>query len=232
MDPSEEIAKEHLLFRSFSEIVYEPDGNIPPDFLVEGRIACEVRRLNQNDFSAAPHMGLENSEISLTKHLARILASYGTSNVTRFLDVNFRRPLPKLPVLEKEARNFLDKVAIGALPEGTICTVGLNVELTYLCSIVDSGQTFELNDVNDPDWGGWILEVFDKNLRLCIDEKTRKIASYRSKYPEWWLILIDRVTYGLSDHNWSQFRQSARIDHDWDKVIIVNHIDPTHYFEL
>ncbi len=86
--------------------------------------------------------------------------------------------------------------------------------------------------MNDDDWGGWVLEQLDKNLRLCVDEKTRKVAPYRSRYPKWWLVLIDQVAYGLSDHNRQQFRQGTRIEHDWDNVIIVSPIDPSHYFEL
>ncbi len=132
MDRSEKAAYEHLLFRGHHDVVYEPDGNITPDFLVDGRIAVEVRRLNQNDFSVTPHAGLEESEIRLTMHLVRLLTSYGTSNVTRFIGLHFRRPLPKWSVIEKEARTFLDRVAAGALPEGTMRTVAPNVELEYL----------------------------------------------------------------------------------------------------
>ena len=44
MDRSEQVAMKHLLFCGFSTVVYEPDGNVPPDFLVDGSIAVEVRR--------------------------------------------------------------------------------------------------------------------------------------------------------------------------------------------
>lgn len=30
------------------DIIYEPDGNIPPDFLVKPSLAIEVRRLNKH----------------------------------------------------------------------------------------------------------------------------------------------------------------------------------------
>jgi hypothetical protein len=42
MDRSETLAYNHLVFRGFSSPVYEPDGNVPPDFLLDGRIAVEV----------------------------------------------------------------------------------------------------------------------------------------------------------------------------------------------
>ena len=45
MDTSEKIAYDFLLHQGFKSIVYEPDGNVPPDFLADGRVAIEVRRL-------------------------------------------------------------------------------------------------------------------------------------------------------------------------------------------
>jgi len=228
----ERVAYEHLLFRGHLDVVYEPDGNITPDFLVDGHIAVEVRRLNQNDFNVMPHRGLEESEIPLRMHLVRLLASYGTSNVTRFIGLDFRRPLPKWSVIEKGARTFLDNVVAGALPEGVMRMVAPNVKLEYLCAVADARDAFELGVENDDDWGGWLLEQFDKNLRLCVDKKARKFAQFRSRYPEWWLVLIDQVAYGLTEHDRQQFRQNTRIEHDWDKIIIVSPIDHSYYFEM
>ena len=228
----ERVAYEHLLFRGHLDVVYEPDGNITPDFLVDGHIAVEVRRLNQNDFNVMPHRGLEESEIPLRMHLVRLLASYGTSNVTRFIGLDFRRPLPKWSVIEKGARTFLDNVVAGALPEGVMRMVAPNVKLEYLCAVADARDAFELGVENDDDWGGWLLEQFDKNLRLCVDKKARKFAQFRSRYPEWWLVLIDQVAYGLTEHDRLLFRQNTRIEHDWDKIIIVSPIDHSYYFEM
>ena len=48
MKSEEKLAKLHLEHIGCMSILYEPDGNIPPDFLVNGEIAVEVRRLNQH----------------------------------------------------------------------------------------------------------------------------------------------------------------------------------------
>ena len=104
-------------------------------------------------------------------------------------------------MIEKEARTFLDHVASGALPEGNMRTVAPNVEMEYWCAVADAGDAFDLGVVNDHDRGGWLLEQLDKNLRMCGDEKMRKVAPYRSRYPEWWLVLIDQVAFGLSDQD-------------------------------
>ena len=47
MNKDEELAKKYLVFEGFRNIKFEPDGNIPPDFLCDSNIAVEVRRLNK-----------------------------------------------------------------------------------------------------------------------------------------------------------------------------------------
>jgi hypothetical protein len=89
-----------------------------------------------------------------------------------------------------------------------------------------------LGIVSDSDSGGWVIESLERNLRLCIEEKTAKVASFRSQYPEWWLVLVDHVAYGLDSFDLAQFRKSVRVPHTWDRVVIVNPLDHTHYFEI
>ncbi len=47
MNRDERIVEGYLNSLNLGKAVYEPDGKVPPDFLVDGRIAIEVRRLNQ-----------------------------------------------------------------------------------------------------------------------------------------------------------------------------------------
>jgi len=44
MDEAEMLSEAFLRSRGFKAVVYEPDGNIPPDFLCDTRVAVEVRR--------------------------------------------------------------------------------------------------------------------------------------------------------------------------------------------
>ena len=77
MDSSERIVLEYLFYRGFKSVVYEPDGNVPPDFLVNGRIAVEVRRLNQHKETAAGPRGLEQVAYPLDAKFRRLLATLG-----------------------------------------------------------------------------------------------------------------------------------------------------------
>ena len=71
MDDSEARIAAYLAHRGFTDVVYEPDGNVPPDFLVDGRIAVEVRRLNLNAVTGTEYQGLEEASILLCTPMTR-----------------------------------------------------------------------------------------------------------------------------------------------------------------
>ncbi len=232
MDQSERIAEQHLYFRGYSDVRHEPDGKCPPDFLVDGNIAVEVRRLNQNYFASEPPEGLENAEHWVLDHLTRLFASYGTSRQTRFIGVRFSRPLPPRRKVTKAAHSFLDSVLEGRVPEGTRQTIAENMELEYMFTQAGEGDVFCLGVLDDGDSGGWAFDLLQQNIGLCILEKTRKIEPYRSRYAIWWLFLIDRLVHGLPIRFRERFRQLTTLEHDWDKVVIINSTNPRDYFEL
>ena len=78
MDNTEKHVREHLIHCGYAHIEYEPNGNIPPDFLVDGKIAVEVRRLNQRCFSESDEKGLEEVSIPLWNRLGKLLASFAS----------------------------------------------------------------------------------------------------------------------------------------------------------
>ena len=86
---------------------------------------------------------------------------------------------------------------------------------------------FHVATISDEDSGGWVLEELERNLRFCIDEKTEKIRSHRNRYAEWWLVLVDQLSYGLSECSRAQFKQHIEISHGWDRVILVDPLDHT-----
>ena len=79
MDDSEHAASEYLRSYGFEDFVYEPDGKVPPDFLINGRIAVEVRRLNQMHQSGGKLHGLEEIQRSFTGKIPGLLKELGPS---------------------------------------------------------------------------------------------------------------------------------------------------------
>jgi hypothetical protein len=91
---------------------------------------------------------------------------------------------------------------------------------------------FVLGGYSDDDSGGWVLEETRKNLRLCINGKTLKTAQFRNRYPEWWLILVDRIGYGVDECDHILYRELLGAKGGWDKVILLNPTDYRSAFEL
>jgi hypothetical protein len=48
----------------------------------------------------------------------------------------------------------------------------------------------------------------------------------------WWLVLVDRIAYGLDDTDIRQFKREVSIAHDWDRVIVVDPNNPTRFFDV
>lgn len=75
MDSAEEVVNRLLSNMGFGSIAFEPDGNIPPDFVINGRIAAEVRRLTQIHDDGGGPRGLSEVSISLTQRVEKLLNS-------------------------------------------------------------------------------------------------------------------------------------------------------------
>jgi hypothetical protein len=235
MDVSEELVEKHLVYLGFKSIEYEPAGNIPPDFLVEGRIAIEVRRLNQNELTGSKFRGLEEIAIPLGMRMRNLLASLGPpkSGVSWFVFYTLTRPLPPWDVLQSDLRRYLEAFRDDQRKErSTSVTITDSIHLEVIPASDPHPTFFVPGGYSDDDSGGWVFSETQKNLRLCIEEKTLKIARVRHKYPEWWLIFVDRIGYGIDDCDRQLYREQLGIKHNWDKVILLSPIDYRLAFEI
>ena len=95
MDSSEKVVFAYLSHQGFKDVVYEPDGNVPPDFLIDDRIAIEVRRLNQNEQTASGVRGLEEVAKPLWPRVNQLVQSLEppTAGASWYVFYRFRRPV-------------------------------------------------------------------------------------------------------------------------------------------
>jgi len=235
MDESEKLVAQFLAYKGFQKIFYEPDGNIPPDFLVDGRIAVEVRRLNQNVTSKNGNFeGLEETAIPLWHKVNKLVLSMGLSlnQESWFVCIDFHRPVDSWKKLESKIRLALN--IFRRNPSRSNCT--LIISPSFQIDILRAGKVhdtfFLMGGSSDDDSGGWVLAEIEKNLKLCVAEKREKIKHVRSKYDEWWLVLPDHIGYGLDEIDKEQFRESISLEHDWDKVILLDPRNHTRWFEI
>ena len=217
----------------FQSVVYEPDGNTPPDFLADGRVAIEVRRLNQNHDSGDGTRGLEETSIPLWKKIERLAHSLGaTTSESWFLFLRFSRPVRPWKQLEPTLREALS--AFMAQPErnsGRIYTEP-NFELDVIRASKPLEHYFRMGGNSDDQSGGLIVAEMLDNITYCAAEKLQKITDFRNKYPEWWLVLTDHIGLGLEDHDNQQLLEHAKRPAGWDKIVVVSPSDPTRWLEF
>lgn len=230
-DSTELLAEKHLRGR-FSDVVYEPDGNVSPDFLVNKNIAVEVRRLNQNQIVNGKIEGLEESSIPLSGRIKTLLKSFGPpqNGKSWFVTYRFHRPEMDWQTLNKSLRDQLE--AFKRTPKDGLSEVeiGDSFQLTFIPATNPLKTLFCLGGYTDHDSGGWILSEVDRNIKICIDLKSSKIN--RKKYGEWWLLLVDHIGYSLSNSDRKEFKSFFNFKHSWDRIIIVDPLNPINFFEI
>jgi hypothetical protein len=231
MDDSERVAHDYFTHLGFQNIVYEPEGKSkPPDFLLDGRVAVEVRRLNQNDAPSKPGVrprGLEEVRIPVRKKIQRLLPSFGppAGRHSWFIHIRFSRPVPRWRDIEAALRQHLQ--AFRDNPAQISATIPLfNNFVIELCRASSAHPNyFIMGGCIDRDSGGWLVPELERNLRICIDEKSIKTSAIRTKYPEWWLVLIDHINYGG--------KEAIHIPpSNWDKIVLIDPLDHTQAHEL
>jgi hypothetical protein len=225
MDDSEKIAHDYFVHCGFHDIVYEPDGNVPPDFLLHGSIAVEVRRLNQHFFDEAGAQGLETVGIPLWEKVKALLRSMGPPlrGESWFVHFEYTRPVEVWKALEPRLRAGLKAFAASACQGQTVVAQGRGIKLVVFCRASQvHASMFVLAGGLDMQAGGSMLSEMDQNIRYCASEKARKIAKVRHKYPTWWLALVDRIGWGLDESDRAELRALASFEHEWDKIILIN----------
>jgi hypothetical protein len=78
----------------------------------------------------------------------------------------------------------------------------------------------------DEDSGGYLISLMQSNIAHCISEKSAKIVPYRSRYPKWWLVLVDGIGFSFDLLDQELFKQEVSLEHAWDRVVVISHHDP------
>jgi hypothetical protein len=233
MDRSEAIVEKLLTHMGFKQIIFEPDGNVPPDFLVDNVIAVEARRLNQNYYSGNSKRGLEEISIPLWQKLEKLGHSLGKPNgESWFLFFQFSRPVKSWKVLRPKIKEAL--IAFKSNPNrvgGSVFADG-EFEIDALKASKPLEHFFRMGGSSDQQSGGFVVSEMLSNVAHCAEEKQKKITNYRHKYKKWWLVLTDHIGQGLDDYDKSQFLTHAVRPQGWDKIIIVSPNNPTKWFEF
>ena len=246
-DTAEALARVHLHHRGFRDVVWHPIPNSPPDFLVNGNLAIEVRRLTQHFIDDAGRVRpLEETTIPLVYGLSELAVKLGPTTFDRAwaLTAEFSRPLPKWGKLRRHVLAVLNAFAAAPPNDQTEHWIDVTKHLRLRLSPPKSQTIFDARRAAlrrrkqntfflpsygaiDLDAGGPVVEKLNKNIEICRAEKEMKIAPVKDRYPEWWLLLVDYISRGVPLIVQDQrFQQISINPAPWNKIVVVSPANP------
>lgn len=222
MDKAEQVAETYLKQVFGSDVIFEPDGNITPDFLANGSVAIEVRRLNQNHFGGDAVKGLEQEQIPLYYSFSKVCSEFDTrtDEDCYWVMLKYHRPIDKMKPLKKALKEALKDFLLAPSTPKTI-PIGTNFEIQILKGGSQTNQKFRIGGESDHDSGGWIHEIYTENINHAMAEKAGKISSHKSKYPSWWLVLVDNLG-PLDEYDKPDVLKHLNKDAAWDQVVVIH----------
>lgn len=222
----EQLVIDCLIHQGYTEIEFEPDGNIPPDILVDNKIAIEVRRLNQNEIMEEGFNGLEEDEFSVQGIMRKILqeSSDETFDKSAFVGYYFNRPIPTKKEIKKYVSEILENHK-SIIDEEREYVLNKYFRMNIFPSATKLNQQYQYGMSSDNDSGGFVVSLIYENLKLIIPEKDEKTSKYRERYSEWWLAVVDKIGYGLSDLDSKQFHNLPKIENSFDRLLLVSAIN-------
>jgi len=215
-------AKKYLQTLDYTELEYEPLGNVTPDFLLDSKIAVEVRRLNRNHIKDDNLVSIENFEIHLIKKIKKIISIFESKDYANsaYISLTLSQPLKvdnKTKVI-KRIKKVLKKHT-RHIHKTRSYKIADYLELTFTTTNKKSKQ-YIYTSCNDD--SSWVVNELHKNIQLVIDEKNKKIKKNFNLYNKWWLILVDSIIYGLDTQDFKELKNIKLKKRKFKKIIILS----------
>lgn len=223
MKIEEYLAQQYLLSKGYKDLIFEPDGNCTPDFVVEGNIAIEVRRLNIYVAEEA----IEKLQYKIHPFLNKIINNIRKSdyNHSAYLSIYYKRPL----TVSKELSGKISEVLrnhIRHLDEAKGYIIQDNFKIQIFPTEEKFDTVYHIGSILDHDRSYFVVSKLYDNLKLILKEKEKKIRPHKNKYGTWWLVLVDNIGYGMTDYDIMQFKELPSIETVFEKVILIPPSEP------
>lgn len=231
MNWDESIAEQYLK-KHYANVIYEPDGNIPPDFSANGCIGIEVRRLNQQHCDNGETKGLEETRIPLYKAVENVLAEYSLSqNGNNFwLQLKFKRDIGILKDIKKNTTLAIKEFQAQNEKIPFTYQLSENVTLKFVAKASSHSPKYKIGTASDQDSGGWVVDMYTQHITHCITEKEQKIQAYKNKYQAWWLLLVDHISC-MDSYDKEDIVKKLTKPSCFEKIIVIKH-DGSFQFEI
>ena len=176
---------------------------------------------------------MEETSIPLAMRMNKLLASFGSAQdgESWYVFYRFTRPI-EWDSIEIELRQVLSEFKQrSSRGKSTLMSSG-TIEVVVFRAPRPRDSFYVLGGSSDQDSGGWLLEKLEENIIYCAKEKWQKISNVKSRYPVWWLALVDHIGFSLDDFERELFIEKVSIDHEWDKILIIDPHDASRYLEV
>lgn len=154
MNNDEKIAEKYL--KRFGQVVYEPDGNMPPDFVIAENIGVEVRRLNQNYMHKGKVIGLEQNSIPLFQAIEETLKNYSVTDKDQRFWLSLRHShndLSKKNLIES-LENAIDKFESSGYIVPSTYQLSNSLEIVFGAKAANTNKKYSLGIITDHNNGG------------------------------------------------------------------------------
>ena len=235
MNEEEKLAENYLKSISHHSLIFEPEGNVPPDFLLNENIAIEVTRLNDHYEYQGALRRYDDDRMRILSYLENSLKAYDCNlwDVGFYVHFKIRRPFGNLKRNGKlllELLHSFDTAESVFNKKLYIISDGLSVSFDRH-ELKDNQQVFKCGVFDEYEEGCLVVEEMLKNAKYCIERKSSKIAPYYDNYEQWWLILIDAINYGHYEESIDILKN--KIDKSvFNKVVFLEAVNGSYIFEI
>lgn len=231
MNQDEKIAESYLK-KHYSNVVYEPDGNVPPDFSVNETIGVEVRRLNQQHRDNGGTKGLEEQSIPLRKAVDGVLSKYpkDINGNNFYLLLRYERNIGKLKDIKKNTDLAIQAFLAQNESVPFKYKLSSNVTLEFAVKVPSSSRKYKIGIESDQNSGGWVVNMYVSDTTHCIKEKEQKIKPYEAEYKSWWLLLIDHINC-MDSYDKGEIERGIKKSTSFERIIVIKH-DGDSQFEI
>jgi len=215
-------AKKYLHSLDFVEVEHEPLGNVTPDFLLDKKVAVEVRRLNRNHIDGDKIINIENLEIPIVKNIKKVIDNFKFDSFSNSVYVS----IVFLKAIKIQSKKSIIKKIIKLLKKHThninkIKTYKISKYLEMTLTPTDKKSNIYIYTGCNGD-SFWLLHELHKNIQSVIEEKNKKIEKNFNLYNEWWLVLVDSIIYGLDNEDFLELKKIKLKKRKFTKVIILS----------
>jgi hypothetical protein len=233
MNKDEKLAYQFLKYSGFKNIIHEPDGNIPPDFLCDLKIAVEVRRLNQHIDYNNNQKPIEELNFRLIPRINELFKSLNKDfkGNSIAVSIRFKRPLSVNSKLVSSVKSILYK-NIPFEGKTKIIDINPNLQFKLYNSTQKLSKSIMVGSIHDMDGGGSIVSIIQENLKLVLAEKERKVKPFLKKYKSWWLILCNHIWDNLDVLDIRQINDFPSFETFFDRIILISPYDFRNSIEI